>query len=105
MGLVGLLLFPVGVGFNALAMRSEIALEGDALVSRAGGDIAGALQFTSWKTRHWWLSVTKRVGLLLEADDARNGLRAGRRLGLKMRQLLRSVDRRPLVIASWISWR
>jgi predicted metal-binding membrane protein len=48
---VGLFLFPFGVGFNALTMRSEMLSEVTPLLGGLVVMIAGALQFTSWKSR------------------------------------------------------
>jgi predicted metal-binding membrane protein len=80
---VGLVLFPVGVGFNALAMRSEMLSKVTPLLGGLVAMIAGTLQFTSWKTR-------ALVCCRLEEDCCgsqwlmpRDGLRAGARLGLK----------------------
>jgi predicted metal-binding membrane protein len=48
---VGLFLFPLGVAFNALAMRSEMLSEETPLLGGLVVMIAGALQFTSWKSQ------------------------------------------------------
>jgi predicted metal-binding membrane protein len=80
---VGLVLFPVGVGFNALAMRSELLSEVTPVLRGLVLMIAGALQFTTWKTR---ALVRCRHG-----EDCcgskrlmpRDALRAGARLGLE----------------------
>jgi predicted metal-binding membrane protein len=80
---VGLILYPVGVGFNALAMRSEPLSEVTPLLGGLVVMISGALQFTPWKTRglvrcrhEEGCGGSRRV-------MPRDALRAGARLGLK----------------------
>jgi len=80
---VGLLLFPVGVGFNALAMRSEMLSKVTPLLVGLVVMIAGALQFTSWKTRALVCCRHEEGGCCSKQTMPRNGLRAGARLGLK----------------------
>ena len=60
---VGLVLFPVGVGFNALAMRSELLSEVTPVLRGLVLMIAGALQFTTWKTRRWCAAATERTAV------------------------------------------
>jgi predicted metal-binding membrane protein len=80
---VGLALFPMGVGFNSLAMHSEMLSRVTPLLGGLVVMIAGALQFTSWKAR-------ALVGCRLEEEcggsrwvKSRDGMRAGARLGLR----------------------
>lgn len=80
---VGLLLFPLVAGFNALAMRSEMLSEITPLLGGLVAIIAGALQLTSWKSR-------ALVRCRHDADCCgsqqrmpRDAVRAGVRLGLK----------------------
>jgi predicted metal-binding membrane protein len=79
---VGLVLFPVGVGFNALAMRSEILSQATPLLGGLVVTIAGALQFTSWKTRALVCCRLEEDCAGSEWMNPLDGLRAGARLGL-----------------------
>ncbi|GAC1670105.1 MAG: hypothetical protein NVS9B2_15710 [Steroidobacteraceae bacterium] len=80
---VGLLLFPLGVGFNALAMRSEMLSEVTPLLGGLVVMIAGALQFTSWKTRALLRCRHEEHCCGSQRMMPRDALRAGARLGLR----------------------
>ncbi len=79
---VGLVLFPVGVGFNAMAMRSEMLSEATPLLGGLVAMIAGALQFTSWKTRGLVRCRREEGCCGSQRVMPRDALRAGARLGL-----------------------
>jgi len=80
---VGLLLFPIGVGFNALAMRNEMLSKVTPLLGALVVMIAGALQFMSWKTRA--LARCRHEEGCCDAwwGKPRDALPVGMRLGLK----------------------
>jgi predicted metal-binding membrane protein len=80
---VGLLLFPVGVGFNALAMRSEMLSEVTPLLGGLVVMVAGALQFTSRKARALVRCRHEEGCCGLQRGMPSDALRAGARLGLK----------------------
>jgi predicted metal-binding membrane protein len=80
---VGLVLFPAGVGFNALAMRSERLSEVTPLLGGLVVMIAGALQFTSWKTRALVRCRHEEDCCGSQRVMPRDALRTGARLGLK----------------------
>jgi predicted metal-binding membrane protein len=80
---VGLFLFPVGVGFNALAMRSEMLSEVTPLLGGLVVMVAGALQVASWKTRALVLCRHEEDRCGSQQGMPRDALRAGVRLGLK----------------------
>jgi predicted metal-binding membrane protein len=86
------------VGFNALAMRSEMLSEVTPLLGGLVVMIAGALQFASWKTR--------ALVRCRHAEDCcgsqrmmpRDALRAGAQLGLKCAYCCASLTAVLLVI-------
>lgn len=80
---VGLVLFPVGVGFNTLAMRSEMVSRVTPLLGGLVVIIAGALQFTSWKARALARCRHEEHCCGSQQVIPRDALRAGARLGLK----------------------
>ena len=95
---VGLVLFPVGVGFNALAMRSEMLSEATPLLGGLVVMIAGALQFTSWKTRRLVRCRHEEDCCGSQRVMPRDALRAGAQLGLKCAYCCASLTAVLLVI-------
>lgn len=79
----GLVLFPVGVGFNALAMRSVILAQVTPLLGGLVAIIAGALQFAAWKTRALARCRYAEGCSRAQPRMHRGALRAGARLGLR----------------------
>jgi predicted metal-binding membrane protein len=79
----GFLLFPVGVGFNALAMRSVMLAEVTPLLGALVVMTAGALQFAAWKARMLARCRLAEVCCGSQPRMPRAALRAGARLGLR----------------------
>ena len=78
----GMAIFPVGVALAAVEMRQAALARAVPIAAGAVVLIGGALQFTSWKTRHLaCCHAAPAHGHTLEAD-AGAALRFGLRLGL-----------------------
>jgi predicted metal-binding membrane protein len=80
---VGLFLYPLGVGFNALAMDSARLSAVTPLLGGLVVMLSGALQFTSWKSRR--LAGCRHEEDCCESQPVmrRDACCAGARLGLK----------------------
>jgi predicted metal-binding membrane protein len=80
---LGLLLFPAGVSFSALAMRSAMLSTVTPFMGGLVVLVAGALQFTSWKARALVRCHHLEYGVGSQPRMPRDALRAGVRLGMK----------------------
>lgn len=80
---LGLVLFPAGAGFNALAMHSERLSKVTPMLGGLVVMIAGVAQFTSWKIRALARCRLEVDGCGSHWVMPRDGVRAGARLGVK----------------------
>lgn len=80
---VGLVSYPIGVSFNALAMRSEMLSRFTPLLGGLVVMLAGALQCTSWKARALARCRHEEECCGSHRVIPRGALRAGARLGLR----------------------
>ena len=76
----GAVLYPVGIGLAALAMRSDVLARAVPAASGAVVLLAGCVQLTAWKARHLACCRSAPVDALLPAD-ARAAWSHGLRLG------------------------